>query len=162
MTTLRAFLALSLLLFATSSPHAASSAAAKSRAPTVEIVRAEFGLFNSIESEKLGFQPSTVVPYVMDQGYGWVIAVRTTQDSVRIREEFTLPMAPTTWGDPDPRAKRTISADGRTALTEQTLEVKDGVIFQGWSVAPGDPKGSYVIQVHVENEPVETFKFEVK
>src|ERR1700674_4017759 len=64
----------------------------------LQVVRAEFGLFNVAGDGKPIFVPSKSVPLVVNQEYGWVITVKTFQPKVKWREEFILPAAPTTWG----------------------------------------------------------------
>ncbi len=138
------------------------AAAAAAPAATVTVLRAEFGRFEVQASGALEFRPGTAVPFAVDQAYGWVITLAKPPPQVKVREELTLPAAPATWGDPEPGIKRTVSADGRTAITELTLEVHGGMISQAWSVAPGDPKGEYVMKVWVEDGPPAMFRFQVR
>ena len=55
-------------------------------AADVLIVRAEFGLFNPSGSSEQSFVPSRTVPYVVDQGYGWIILLETKKPKIRWRE----------------------------------------------------------------------------
>lgn len=138
----------------------ATTAAAADTAP--RIVRAEFGTFDARPGAPPDFRATTVVPFGVDQGYGWFITLAGAPARVNVREELTLPVAPATWGDPEPGLKRRISADGRTATTERTLDVQAGRIGQAWAVAPGDPRGAYLLKVTVEGLPVQTFRFELR
>lgn len=163
MTLPARLLALALLGFTAIGTSAAATQAMRQEvAPSVRIVRAEFGLMNPPEAASPGFQPSPVVPHVPDQGYGWVIVVESTKPTVRVQEEFTLPRAPATWGSPEPDTQRALSKDGRTLTTIREVEPQDGVVSQAWAIAPGDPKGRYRIRVRIEDGPATTFSFDVK
>jgi hypothetical protein len=125
------------------------------KADDVNVTRAEFGVFVGSK-----FTPTNKVPLTEGQQYGWRIFVTTGQKAVRIREEFTLPEAPKTWGQPP--AGTSISADGRTSVIDHDELVIDGLIVHGWAVAKGDPPGAYSIRVDVEGRPAAAFKFDVQ
>lgn len=127
-----------------------------------EVVGGEFGLFNLSEPSKPAFVPAKVVPLAPNQAYGWIIRLRTDKAKIKWREEFTLPVKPATWGDPEPLGTRTVSNDGRTSITEREVSPTRGTIFNSWTVAPGDPKGRYVIRVFVEGTLAKTFEFELR
>jgi len=76
----------------------------KDEAP-VEIISAEFGIFDASTPGELAFEPTDVVPHQIGQRYGWSIEVRTTRRSLAVREEYLLP--PTT---PVPAASDPLSA----------------------------------------------------
>jgi hypothetical protein len=130
--------------------------------PEVKIVRAEFGLFNSTESDEPTFVPSLTVPYEVNQAYGWVIEVETAKPTVKWREEFTLPGPPETWSEGNVEGNHTISSDRKTSVTERETHPQRGLIHNAWAVALGDPKGRYVIKVTIEGGGERTFEFEVK
>src|SRR5271154_4511755 len=67
-----------------------------------EVIRADFGLFNTTNSGKPVFVSAKVVPFVPNQQYGWVILLRTNKPNIKWREELTLPQKPITWGKPEP------------------------------------------------------------
>jgi hypothetical protein len=129
-------------------------------AQDVVIVRAEFGLFNTSGSSEQRFVPSSTVPYVVDRGYGWIILIETKKPKVRWREELTLPAPPATWGEPEKRGTQSISDDKRVSVIEREVEPKDGLIFNVWAVAAGDPKGHYVIRVIIEDHAEHVFEFD--
>jgi hypothetical protein len=145
-------LALSLSLF-TFNAHAASDAPLK-------VVSAEFGLFDFSDPDNPTYEPADTVPLVPGQAFGWVIQLDTDKETVKWREEFTVPAKPATWGDLD--ETNTMSADGRTLTTVKTDTLNDGAIFNAWEIAPGDPAGKYVMRVFVEGELVSTFEFDVQ
>jgi hypothetical protein len=127
-----------------------------------EVISGNFGLFNLSDPNKPTFVPTTVVPLSPNQAYGWIIRLRTDKSKIKWREEFTLPVKPATWGDAEPLGTRSVSNDGRTSVTEREVSPERGVIFNSWSVAPGDPKGRYMIRVFVEGSLTKTFEFEVR
>jgi hypothetical protein len=147
-----------MLLASVALPTAARDSNSPAVAARVRIVRAEFGPFRPDGT----LLPGTTVPRAVDQAYGWRMNLNTRLTSVRVREELTLPAEPATWGDPEPGLKRKVSADGRTALTELTLELRAGQVSQAWAVAPGDPKGEYLLKVKVEGAPEQVFRFRVQ
>jgi hypothetical protein len=122
----------------------------------------EFGLFNLSDPSNLRFAPSTSVPLVPGQAYGWIIRVRTEKAKIKWREEFTLPVKPRTWGVDESVGTRSVSNDGRTSVTMREVSPDRGLIFNSWSVAPGDPKGRYSIRVFVEGYLAKAFEFEVQ
>jgi hypothetical protein len=99
----------------------------------------------TIEDGKASFTPSKTVPLSINQAYGWVVKLRTKQETVKRQEEFTLPSAPTMWGSP-PGSFQEFSADKRTSILEREVVPKNGTIFNSWSVAAGDPPGRYQLQ----------------
>jgi hypothetical protein len=130
--------------------------------PEIEIVSAEFGLFNSPESGKPLFVPTRSVPFIENQGYGWIIVIKTKKPKVKWREEFTLPSLPTTWGEGEKQGISTISSDRKTSVIERDVELGRGLISNAWAIAPGDPKGRYVIRVIIDGVMERTFEFEVQ
>ena len=127
-----------------------------------EVIRADFGLFNPPNSGKPLFVPAKIVPFIPNQGYGWVILLRTDKPKIKWREEFTLPEKPNTWGDPETTGSRSVSTDGLVSTTEREVSTDRGVISNAWAVAPGDPKGRYVIRVFIEDSLARVFEFDVQ
>jgi hypothetical protein len=129
--------------------------------PEVSIVRAEFGLFNFIKFGEQVFVPGRTVPYNENQSYGWIILLETKKSKIRWREEFTLPAAPALWDSPVSQGSHFISEDKRVFIMEREVEPDQGLISHSWAIAPGDPKGRYIIRVIVENRLQEVFEFDV-
>lgn len=156
-------LLLALIVFTVCCPAIASSLKGSAGAHIdYEVIRAEFGILGQENSGKPGLVPATVVPLKPNQGYGWVIFLRTAKKKITWREEFTLPAKPGTWGDPEPLGTRSVSSDGRTSVTEREVSPEQGAIFNAWTVAPGDPKGRYVIRVFIEGSLAKVFEFDVE
>jgi hypothetical protein len=74
----------------------------------------------------------------------------------------TLPSAPQTWSHEDKNRRREISSDRTVSITENEVVPERGIIFNFWKVAPGDPKGRYIIRVYVEGDLVSTFEFDME
>jgi hypothetical protein len=131
--------------------------------PDIEVLHAEFGLFNPATAGKPVLTPSAVVPFKKGQRYGWLIVLRTTKPKVKWREEFTLPSPPSTWaGDELPAASQTVSQDRMTSIVELDAIPIDGVIENVWEVAPGDPKGHYIIRVTIDGGNQQVFEFDLQ
>lgn len=126
----------------------------------VHIETAEFGLFE-LDGGKATFVPAKTVPYSVNQAYGWVVKLQTKQERVKWREEFTLPSAPTEWGNP-PDSSQQITGDRRTSILVREVTPHNGKIFNSWSVAAGDPRGRYTIRLVIENAMPVVFEFEVQ
>ena len=133
-----------LALMAASTLAAAQGPAAI--AAPFEVVSAEFGLFNALETGRPPFIATPLVPLVVDQSYGWVIVLRTSAKTVRWREEFI----------------RAMSDDARPTITEREVTLHNSVIFNSRSVAAGDPTGTYRVRVSIEGRLVRTFEFRVE
>ncbi len=128
----------------------------------IEIVRSDFGLFSPPQSGKPAFQASRKVPLQEKQGYGWFVELKTTKPRIKWREELVVPTPPATWGIQGSTAQHSVSDDGRTLTTEREVVPNRGIIYNVWSVAPGDPKGPHVVRVYVEGKLVRTFDFETE
>lgn len=128
----------------------------------IEIVSAEFGLFNPPESEKPFFIPTRSVPFIENQEFGWIIMIKTNKSKVKWREEFTLPSPPESWGEGEAQGINTISYDRKTSVTERYEKLDHGLISNVWTLAPGDPKGHYVIRVIIDGMVERTFEFNVQ
>ncbi len=133
--------------------------AAQTNTEPVEIIASEFGLFN-LDSSTKPFVPSRQVKLDTNASYGWIIQLDTDKTGITWREEFTLPVKPETWGDL--QKGQSISKDGKTSIIERTAAPEQGMIFNVWQVAPGDPVGRYMIKVFIEGKPAGTFEFDVQ
>jgi hypothetical protein len=131
--------------------------------PDIEVIHAEFGLFNPSPSGEWVLTPSAIVPLKKGQHYGWSILLKTNKPRVKWREEFTLPSPPRTWGgDELPVANQTISQDHLTSVVEVDAIPIEGVIENIWELAPGDPKGHYIIRVTIDGGSPQVFEFDVQ
>ncbi|MFZ2967787.1 MAG: hypothetical protein WA080_01885 [Sulfuricurvum sp.] len=123
------------------------------------MVRAEFGIYQMTQKGE-HFIPTKTVPLIEGQNYGWRIFLKTKAPLVHVREAFTLPTPPVTWGELS--ADQTISEDKRISTVEHDVAPYQGVIFNGWSVAKGDPSGHHTIRVIINHRYETVFEFEVQ
>jgi len=136
-------------------------AAEETIAEDLVLVSAEFGLVEKGDDGSVQFKATDKVPLVTGQGYGWRMRFRTKRESVALREELELPVAPKTWDHSGEGGDFKVSADGRTGITEADAVLQDGAIIQAWQVADGDPTGAHVIRVYIDGKLARTFKFDV-
>ncbi len=138
-------------------------AAAAPAAGDVVVLRAEVGLLGARdEAGRQPFRPGTLLPLRDGQEFAWRLVVKTNRPFVRVREELTLPAEPRTWGDPEPDVKRRTTPDGRTAITEWRLAPVDGVLQSAWTVTTGDPPGTWVLKLKVEDQPERVFRLQAR
>ncbi|MGA7179984.1 MAG: hypothetical protein WBX11_10410 [Thiobacillaceae bacterium] len=131
--------------------------------PPVEVLRADFGLFNASPSGGWILTRTSIIPLKKGQHYGWSILLKTNKPVVKWREEFTLPSPPVSWvsdGLTDP--SQTISPDHMTSILEVDAIPVNGVIRNVWEVTAGDPKGHYRIRVTIEGDNQQVFEFDVR
>ena len=131
--------------------------------PDIEVIRAEFGLFNSSPSGEWVLTPSSIVPFKKGQHYGWSILLKTSKPRVKWREEFTLPSPPSTWGNDEfSVVHQTVTRDRLTSVVEVDAIPINGVIQSIWEVVPGDPQGHYIIWVTIDGGNPQLFEFDVR
>jgi hypothetical protein len=135
--------------------------AAPPPAPAVTILGAEFGIFDVSDPQEIAFEPTSVVPHVEGQRYGWVIELRTARRSVAVREEYLLApekAAPSTGAD----GRIEIPLPRRNQVSQRQLVPAGGRIIGEWAIGPTEPPGKRHLQVIVEGELAGDFEFEVK
>ena len=141
----------------------AGAAGAAPAADDVVVLRAEVGLLGPRDAAgRQPFTPGTLLPLRDGQEFAWRLVVKTKRPFVRVREELTLPAEPRTWGDPEPDVRRRTTPDGRTAITEWRLAPVDGVLQSAWTVTTGDPPGTWVLKLKVEDQPVREFRLQAR
>ena len=142
-------------------PPDATPAGAPVAAP-VEIVRAEFGLFETpTNAGDVTFVPSNVVPLRVGQRYGWVIEVGKAPRTLSVREEYVSPVSSAPPGD-DVSESLTIPLARRSLVSQRQLVPVDGRIVGEWSVGTREPAGHRRLEVIVEGRVAASFAFDVK
>lgn len=131
-------------------------------APPVEIVSAEFGIFDASDPQEIVFEPTLVVPHVEGQRYGWMIQLRTQKRSVAVREEYLLTTPEKAAITTDADGRIDIPLPRRNQVSQRQLVPAGGRIIGEWAVGPGEPDGKRHLQVIVEGELVGDFEFEVR
>ncbi len=122
--------------------------------------KTEFGVKIVNSEGKVNFFPTTTVPLKEGDAYGWKITLDNYQGKVKWREVLTLPQAPETWTTQDNK-NFSISADGKTAISQRTAKPVNGVIENFWIISPGDPLGKHQIEVYINEQLIGTFVFEI-
>lgn len=137
--------------------------AAEATPAPVEIVSAEFGVFDAGDSREVAFSPTRVVPHRAGQRYGWMIDLRTRLRSLSVREEYVLPNPVTTSKTDDPiRADLEIPMNRLNQVSQRQLVPVDGKIYGEWEVGPGEPAGHRHLQVVIEGQVAASFEYDVK
>ena len=143
--------------------HAAPPDSAQS---PVEIVSAEFGLFDATDPREMIFEPAFVVPHRQGQRYGWIIEVRTGKNSLSVREEYLLPnpkAQPKAEGATDSVGESlSLPAQRRSQVSQRQLVPVDGRIYGEWAVGPNEPAGHRHLQVVIEGQVAASFEYDVK
>jgi len=129
----------------------------------VEVVAAEFGVFDASDPQRVIFEPTRVVPHREGQRYGWMIELRGAKRSVSVREEYLLPSrAVEGRTDSAEGTKLVIPLDRRNQVSQRQLVPVDGRIYGEWSIGPQEPPGRRQLDVVVEGQVAASFEFEVK
>ncbi len=132
----------------------------------VEVVHAEFGVFDASPGQQTVFEATRVVPHRSGQRYGWVIELSTKKRSVSVREEYVLPLpagAPTVPKAADLSAESvTTPLPRRNQVSQRQLVPVDGRIYGEWEIAPGEPPGHRHLEVVIEGEVAASFEYDVK
>ena len=127
----------------------------------VEIVRAEFGVFDASDPNQLLFVPTQVVPHRVGQRYGWIIELGTTRRSLSVREEYLLPNSAKKATDPLSESLY-VPLQRRNQVSQRQLVPVDGKIYGEWAIGPSEPAGRRHLQVVVEDQVAASFEFDVK
>lgn len=131
--------------------------------PPVEIVNAEFGLFDTDNPREMLFEPATVVPHRRGQRYGWVIEVRSAKRSLSVSEEYLLPNPAKTQKAPDLLGESlNVAFERHSQVSQRQLVPVDGKIYGEWEVGPNEPAGHRHLQVIIEGQVAASFEYEVK
>ncbi|MDI6746035.1 MAG: hypothetical protein QMD17_02710 [Rhodocyclaceae bacterium] len=129
----------------------------------VEIISAEFGIFDASKPGELAFEPTDVVPHRVGQRYGWVIEVRTKRRSLSVREEYLLPTAAKAAAAADPLAESlNIATQRRNQVSQRQLVPVDGRIIGEWEIGPHEPAGQRHLQVIIEDRLGASFQYRVE
>ena len=136
---------------------------AASRAFALEVVSAEFGVFDASDPQRIVFVPADVVPRRAGQRYGWMIELRGVKRSVSVREEYLLPSTAIEHRtDSAEGTKLVIPLDRRNQVSQRQLVPVDGRIYGEWEIGPQDPAGRRQLDVVVEGRVAASFEFEVR
>jgi len=129
----------------------------------VEVVAAEFGVFDATDPQRVVFEETRVIPHREGQRYGWMIELRGVKRSVSVREEYLLPSTAIEGRTESAEGtKLVIPMDRRNQVSQRQLVPVNGRIYGEWSVGPQEPAGLRRLDVVVEGKVAASFEFEVK
>jgi hypothetical protein len=130
--------------------------------PDVEIIKAEFGIFEDDGSDQLGFGATSEIPFTHGQPYGWLIEVRTTRKSLAVREEVLMPQdTVAASGSNESDLAMPAMRESLLSLNERRVPVSDGMIFGERRIRAEDKAGRYRLRVYVERKLTATFDYSV-
>ena len=129
----------------------------------VEIISAEFGVFDASDPQRVVFEPTRVIPHREGQRYGWMVELRGVKGSVSVREEYLLPSKAIEQRTDTPGGARlVIPMERRNQVSQRQLVPVDGRIVGEWSIGPQEPPGRRQLDVVVEGQVAASFEFEVR
>jgi hypothetical protein len=129
----------------------------------IEIISAEFGIFDQSSPKELVFEPTNVVPHKQGQRYGWVIEVRTMKRTLSVREEYLIAEPTKTPKNQDALSESlNIPTPRRNQVSQRQLVPVDSRIYGEWSIGPNEPPGQRHLNVVIEGQFAASFKYEVK
>ena len=129
----------------------------------LEVVSAEFGVFDASDPQRVVFSPATVVPRREGKRYGWMIELRGAGRSVSVREEYLLPSRAVEGRTESAEGtKLVIPLERRSQVSQRQLVPVDGRIFGEWSIGAQEPAGPRRLDVVVEGQVAASFEFEVR
>ena len=129
----------------------------------VEIVAAEFGVFDASDPKRVVFEQTQVIPHREGQRYGWMIELRGVKRSVSVREEYLLPSKAIEQRTDTPDGARVvIPMERRSQVSQRQLVPVDGLIYGEWSIGPQEPPGRRQLDVVVDGVVAASFEFEVR
>ena len=132
-------------------------------APAVEIVAAEFGVFDASDPKRVVFEQTQVIPHREGQRYGWMIELRGVKRSVSVREEYLLPSKAIEQRTDTPDGARVvIPMERRSQVSQRQLVPVDGRIYGEWSIGPQEPPGRRQLDVVVDGVVAASFEFELR
>lgn len=141
---------------------AATTAPAQLKPASVEVVKAQFGVFGADDRGHRVLFETDKFPAMIAAPYGWYIIYKTDKPTVIWREEFELPNSLEDWGPGEMLGLFTLSPDRKTAVTERIVPSGLGFIANEWRYAPGDPVGAHAIRVYIDGQLIRDFRFNIE
>ena len=141
-------------------PSSADPASAEAR--IVEIEKADFGIVvdRSGPTKDWKLHPVVLIPNLAGVQYAWKIKTNSLLP-IFVREEFTLPEAPSTWKLKEGETASQLLKGGEQCILESFQATDDGWIGHAWTASHGDPAGKYEIKVWLNGKLAHDFVFNV-
>ena len=131
-------------------------------AEPVEVLRAEFGIFDSSTPGELAFEVTDLVPHRLGQRYGWVIDLRTKKPKLSVSEAYVLPNRGAGATDLLAEGLNLAPLPRSNQVSLRLLTPVDGKIYGEWSIGPQEPAGHRHLQVFIEDRLAASFEFDVQ
>lgn len=128
----------------------------------VQVLSAEFGIFDASTPGELAFEVTDVVPHRLGQRYGWVIEVRTQKRNLSVSEAYVLQKQTAGATDLLAEGLNLAPVPRSNQVSLRLLAPVDGKIYGEWSVGPQEPAGHRHLQVFIEDRLAASFEFDVK
>jgi hypothetical protein len=104
--------------------------------------------------------PVVVIPNLPGIQYAWKLKLNRSSP-VFVREEFTLPEAPSSWKIKDGETSSQLLKGGEECVLESFQTTDGGWIGHSWSASLGDPPGRYQIKIWLNGKLARIFTFNV-
>ena len=104
--------------------------------------------------------PVVVIPNLPGIQYAWKLKLNKS-NPVFVREEFTLPEAPSSWKIKDGETSSQLLNGGEECVLESFQTTDGGWIGHSWSASLGDPPGRYQIKIWLNGKLARIFTFNV-
>ena len=128
----------------------------------VEVERCDFGIVTDRRGppKKWKLHPVVVIPNLSGVRYAWKLKVKP-QSPVFVREEFSLPEAPSTWKLRQGELSAELLKGGEQCVLENFQPTDAGWIGHSWTASAGDPPGRYQIKIFLNGKLAHIFNFNV-
>lgn len=131
----------------------------------VDIIAAQFGIFDASTPGELSFEATNLIPRITGQRYGWIIEVKTTKRHISVREEYAFAL-PDKKNTPEEKDEFLDSfrqpPQRRNQVSERQLTPVEGQIYGEWFIGQNEPAGHRRLLVYVEGKLAATFEYDVK
>lgn len=128
----------------------------------VEIEKWDFGIVTdrSGPTKDWKLHPVVCIPNLAGVQYAWKLKTNSMLP-VFVREEFTLPEAPSTWKLKQGESSTELKNGGEQCVLESFQATDEGWVGHAWTASHGDPPGKYQIKVWLNGKLAHDFVFNV-
>jgi hypothetical protein len=128
----------------------------------IEIEKYDFGVVTCRRGpvRLWSLHPVVVIPNLPGIQYAWRLKIKPP-NPVFVREEFTLPEAPSSWKIKQGESSSELLKGGEQCVLEGFQSTDQGWLGHSWSASRGDPPGKYEIKIILNGKLAHTFTFNV-
>jgi hypothetical protein len=102
------------------------------------------------------FVPTTNVPIVAGELFGWIVRFDTSRDEIELTEKLVLPVGSDDWSGIDEDA---VSEDGTTATSTIIFDQLWDWTFHTWGFDTTDPAGKHRFEILFEDKVIAVLPF---